>query len=170
MTPKNRSNLVIGGLLIFLGIVLLLGQWMPGLRAWLGDVFDWPFIVVGVGLFLLVMGLLTRTPAMAVPACIVGGIGLLLFWQNATGNWDSWTYAWTLIPGFVGVGILLAGFLGGDTRESSSAGLWLITISLILYAVFGSFLGGWGQLWRYWPAVLILLGLSILVRSFLQHR
>lgn len=79
---------------------------------------------------------------MAVPACIVGGIGGLLLWQNATGEWQSWAYAWTLIPGFVGVGTLLSGLLGGTLRRDFGAGAWRVLISLISFGIFASFLGG----------------------------
>ena len=42
---------------------------------------------------------------MMVPASIVTGIGGLLYWQNATGRWESWSYAWALIVASVGVSI-----------------------------------------------------------------
>ena len=42
--------------------------------------------------------LLTGQPGMLVPACIVGGIGGMLYWQNLTGDWASWSYSWSLIP------------------------------------------------------------------------
>jgi len=118
---------------------------------------------------LLIIGLLTGVPAMAIPACIVGGIGGLLYWQNSTGNWESWTYAWTLIPGFVGVGTILSGLLGGEPRQSVRGGFWLVAISLALFAFFGSFLGGLNLLGPYWPALLILLGLLLLVRSLFRR-
>jgi hypothetical protein len=43
---------------------------------------------------------------MAVAACIIGGIGGILYWQSYTGDWASWAYVWTLIPGFSGIGII----------------------------------------------------------------
>ena len=107
---------------------------------------------------------------MAIPACIVGGIGGILYWQEITGNWESWAYAWTLIPGFVGVGIVLSGLLGGDFRQSARGGGWLIMISLVLFAVFGSFFGGLGLLGPYWPVLLILLGLLVLIRPLFRPR
>ena len=158
---------VVGGVaallvVIGVGVVFLVTQWVPG--------FDWPLIFVGVGLALLIIGLLARMPDMAVPACIVGGIGGLLYWQNATGRWESWAYAWTLIPGFVGVGIILAGILGGGLRKALGGGLWLILISLVLFAIFGSFLGGLNLLGPYWPVLLIVLGLFILVKRLVRRR
>jgi len=166
MDSRRRSSLAAGLVLILLGAWFLASQWVPALRIWV----SWPLIIVGVGALLLIIGLATGVPAMAVPACIVGGIGGLLYWQNSTGNWESWTYAWTLIPGFVGVGTILSGLLGGETRQSVRGGLWLVAISLAMFAFFGSFLGGLNLLGPYWPALLILLGLLLLVRSLFRRR
>jgi hypothetical protein len=170
MDRRRRSNLVAGLLLILLGVWFMAVQLVPELRAWMDIEYAWPLIIVGVGVLLLVVGLLTGAPAMAVPACIVGGIGGLLYWQNATGNWESWAYMWTLIPGFVGVGVVLSALLGGETRQALSGGAWLILISLVLFAVFGSFLGGLGLLGPYWPVLLIALGLLALLRPLLRSR
>ncbi len=166
MNRRRRSSLAGGLVLILLGVLFLTVQLMPGLQLW----FSWPLIIVGVGVLLLILGLVTGAPGMAVPACIVGGIGGLLYWQNSTGNWESWAYAWTLIPGFVGVGIVLSGLLGGETRQSVRGGGGLILISLVLFTVFGSFLGGLNLLGPYWPVLLIVLGLWVLVRPLFRSR
>jgi hypothetical protein len=166
MDSKRRSSLVGGLVLVLLGALFLVIQWMPGLQLW----FSWPWIIIGVGVLLLIFGLLTGVPAMAIPACIVGGIGGLLYWQNATGNWESWAYVWTLIPGFVGVGMVLSGLLGGDTRQTVRGGGWLILISLVLFAVFASFFGALGLVGRYWPVLLIVLGLLVLAQSLFRSR
>lgn len=161
MNSRQRSTIVLGMLLILIGLLALFG-----LGDWLAGLFSWPLIIVGVAGFLILIGLLTRTPAMAIPACVVGGIGLLLWWQNATGHWDTWSYAWALIPGFVGVGIVLEGLLSGQSQRGLRSGGWLIVISLVLFAVFGSFLGNWPLLGRYWPLLLVGLGLLLLWRSY----
>jgi len=166
MDRRRRSSLVGGLVLILLGAWFLVVQWVPGLQIW----FSWPLIIVGVGGLLLIIGLLTGVPGLAVPACIVGGIGGLLYWQNITGNWESWAYAWTLTPGFVGVGIVLSGLLGGETRQSLRGGGWLILISLVLFTVFGSFFGALGLMGDYWPVLLILLGLLVLARPLFRPR
>jgi len=170
MDRRRRSNLAAGLLLILLGVWFMAVQFVPELRAWMDIEYSWPLIIVGLGVLLLVFGLLIGVPAMAVPACIVGGIGGLLYWQNAMGNWESWAYVWTLIPGFVGVGIVLAGLLGGEIRQAVRGGSWLILISLVLFTVFGSFLGGLGWLGPYWPILLIALGVLIFARSLFQSR
>lgn len=170
MERKTRTSVVGGLLLILLGLFFLAYQVVPQQFGWLRMDMSWPMIVVAVGAGLLIFGLLVGAPGMAVPACIVGGIGLLLSWQNATGNWESWAYAWTLIPGFVGIGTILAGILGeGRLRDALEGGFWMITTSLVMFAIFGSFLGGLNLFGPYWPALLILLGLIIMVRSFFKR-
>ena len=160
MINGRRSSLVAGVLLILLGALLLVMRLVPGFSA---VEPTWPLIIVGVGLFLLIMGLLTKTPGLAIPACIVGGIGTLLYWQAVTGNWGSWAFAWTLIPGFVGVGLLVAGLLGENPSETVKAGAIMIIISIGLFVVFGSFLGGFRALGRFWPVLLIGGGLLLLI-------
>lgn len=166
MTSSQRTVVAGGLVLILIGTLLLLGQLIPGLWSWVNEL-SWPLIIVGAGALLLIVGVFTDTPGMAVPAFIVSGVGCLLFWQNRTGNWASWAYVWTLIPGFVGIGTIVAGLWqrkGSEVR----GGLWLVLISAILFAVFGSFLGGLfgadlGLLGRWWPVLLILVGVLSLI-------
>jgi hypothetical protein len=132
----RNSALRFGAVLIILGGLFLLARAAPDLFGPVGE-SSWPLIIVGVGILLLLIGAVTGAPGMAVPAAVVGGIGGLLYWQNATGNWQSWAYAWTLIPGFVGAGTLVAGLLEGKA-QTVKGGLWLIVISLILFAIFNA--------------------------------
>lgn len=170
MDSSRRTNLIGGILLLLLGVFLIALQVYPGLGDMINIDFSWPWIIIGVGVLLLVLGLLLGAPGMAVPACIVGGIGALLYWQNATGAWATWAYVWTLIPGFVGVGVILSGILGGDFRQSLRDGGGLVIISLIMFAIFSSFLGGPSLLGAYWPLLLILLGVWLLLRPLLSDR
>ena len=168
MDSQRRTNLVGGVVLILIGGFFLAMQLFPGLGVTFNIQFSWPLIIVGVGVFLLLFGLVVNAPGMAVPACIVAGIGGILYWQNSTGNYESWAYAWALIPGFVGVGTILAGLLGGTFRQSLRDGGTLILISLILFAIFSSFLGGKSYLGVYWPVLIILLGLWLLIRPLFK--
>jgi len=166
MDRKRRSNLVVGLLLILLGALVLALQLLPGVLL----TFSWPWIIIGFAIVMLVVGVTVGVPALAVPACIIGGIGGILYYQTVTGDWDSWAYVWALIPGFVGLGIFLSGLLGGDGAETMRAGGWLLLISLVLFAVFGSFFGALGLLGDYWPVLLILLGLLLLFVPLLRGR
>ena len=170
MKETTRAQFGCGVTLVAIGGLLLAIRLLPALGDWADRVFDWPLIIIGVGAMLLLIGVLTNAPGMAVPAAIVSGIGGLLYWQNDTGNWESWAYAWTLIPGFVGLGIVLMGVLQGGKTENLRGGAWLMAISLFLFFLFGSFLGGGGLLGPYWPALLIVLGAYLLVRSLLDNR
>lgn len=170
MVARNRSNLAVGVLLIVLGAWFLAIQFAPGLTSWLTPRFSWPLIVVTVGVFLFMLGLLTGAPGMVVPACMVGGIGGILYWQNVMGNWVSWSYAWALIPGFLGVGVILQGLLEGHARQSFTGGAWLIMISALLFLVFGSIFGGVTLFGPYWPVLLIILGVIGLVRALWPGR
>jgi hypothetical protein len=170
MAQADRSRIIIATVLILVGVWYLIVQLYPPLQAWTLNGFTWPLAVVAVGAVLALIGLVTSTPEMLVPACILAGIGGLLYWQNATNNWESWAYAWTLIPGFVGVGVLLSGFLRGNVRGAVSGGGWLIFISLVLFLIFGSFFGRVSILGAYWPALLILFGLILLAQSLIRRR
>ena len=170
MNRENRSRLFAGLLLILVGAWFLIARFVPQWRAWLDIELSWPLIVVCVGAGLLVLGLLVNAPGMAVPACIVAGIGGLLYWQNATGNWESWSYAWALIPGFVGVGVILNGLLEGKFRIALWEGIRLILISLVLFMIFASFLGGVNWFGNYWPILVILLGLWLMIRPLLKRK
>lgn len=170
MNQRRRTSLVGGMLLVLVGVVFLVLQMVPGLRQALHFEYSWPWIVIGVGAFLLIFGLLVGAAGMAVPACVVVGIGALLLYQNTSGDWQSWAYAWPLIQGFVGVGVILSGLLGDRTPGTYSSGAWMILISLVLFVVFGSFLGGRQILGPYWPVLLIGLGVLLLLRPLFRRR
>jgi len=165
---QNRTNLALGIILLAVGGWLLVARQVPALQD-LMDNFTWPMWTIGAGAIILLIGLLTGAPGMAVPACIVGGIGGILYYQNATEDFGSWSYMWTLIPGFVGVGSILAGLLGDHTRRNLGNGLRLIVTSAVLFLIFATFLGGLSILGDYGlPILLILLGLYVLARGFMR--
>lgn len=168
---QNRSALFLGVLLILIGAWLVVSRQVPEVRHWLDTNFAWPMWTIGAGLLIFLIGLITGVPGMSVPAAIVAGIGGILYYQNATHNFATWSYMWTLIPGFVGVGLILAGLLGEYTRHNISRGLNLIVISAVMFLVFGAIFGGLGILGPNGPAILLIaLGLYILLRGFLRNR
>jgi hypothetical protein len=175
MDRKNRSQLGLGIILILLGGWFIAQKTIPGLQEWMTQFSAWPFTVIGAGAIILLIGLIIGSPGLAVPASIVAGIGGILYYQNATQDWGSWSYMWALIPGFVGVGTILMGLLGENTRQNLRHGMNLLVISAVLFLVFSAFLGGWQLLGNFGPAILlILLGLWVLgngiFRSFRQGK
>lgn len=166
---QNRSNLFLGILLIAIGAWLVATRQVPDLREWLDNNFTWPMWTIGAGLLILLIGLISGAPGMAVPASIVAGVGGILYYQNETGDYTSWSYMWALIPGFVGVGTVLAGLLGENTRRNLGHGLRLIVTSAALFLVFATFFGEFTFLGEYGAAIiLILVGLFVLARGFMR--
>jgi hypothetical protein len=171
MKSESRMQLVLGLLLILLGLWFVAVRQVPALKAWAELQFEWPFYVVGAGALILVIGLLTGAPNMAIPASIVAGIGGILYYQNHFQDWESWSFMWTLIPGFVGFGTLLAGLLGEDTRHNVGHGINLMVISAVLFLIFAAIFQRLNLLGPYGPgALLVLLGLYIIGRGLIRSR
>jgi len=171
MSQQNRSRIALGLILILIGAFSLARLFIPGLNEWLQFSFAWPFWIIGLGALFLLIGLLTGVPGMAVPAALLAGIGGILYYQYLSGDWQSWSYLWTLIPGFVGLGTIIAGLLGENPRQSLRSGFSSIIVSLFLLAIFAAMFDRAGSLAaRYWPILVILLGLWILVRSVIWRR
>ena len=172
MSKERRSDLIFGIILFLIGGWFLAAQFslVPGLNKLMNVQYQWPLIVIGVGVFIFLLGLLVRTPGMSVPACIVGGIGGILFWADQTRNWGDWSYLWTLIPGFVGVGIILSALLGGEDRKAYREGLRLVLISAILFVIFLMLFSGQGYFIKYWPVLVILAGIWIIIQSIFKRK
>lgn len=163
---KNRSQLALGIVLILLGVWFIAQRQVPALGAWVELYMSWPLNVVAAGAIILLIGLLVGAPGMAIPAAIVAGIGGILYYQNLTEDYTSWSYMWTLIPGFVGIGQIVASFLGRSMREARS-GMNLIAMSAVMFVIFAALFGRLSMFGPYVPAiVLILVGVWFLVRGF----
>lgn len=165
---RTRSSIIGGVILISVGFILLVLQLLPNT----GQVFNieqqWPLIIVGVGL-LLILGAFLGAPPLAVPGSIVAGIGLILYFQNIYDAWETWAFSWALIPTFVGLGTILMQALQGRVKVGLRDGGRLIVLGLLLFFVFGAVFSGWFSLDVIWPVLVIALGLWLLIRSFLRR-
>jgi hypothetical protein len=171
MTTKQRSRLVGGLVLILAGVFFGVLQPYPEVGRQMTEWVAWPLYVIGAGVLMFILGLLAGSPGMAVPACITAGIGGLLYYQNATGDWGSWSYAWALILGFIGVGIILEGLFKGRFGMGVRDGGWLLLLSGLLFVIMSSITGGPLDLGVYWPLLLILLGLWLMISALVgRHR
>ena len=161
----NRRGSIIGGIiLILLGVFFFAREIAPQYFEFL----DWPFIIIGLGGVFLLWALLSGTGGLAVPGSILSGIGGILYYQNVTGDWESWSFIWALIPGFVGVGIIIGGLIDRNFKDSISPGLSLLLISAMLLFAFGAAFGLDPQITQYWPVLLIGLGIIALVRALIS--
>jgi hypothetical protein len=172
MSKERRSDLIFGIILLLIGGWFLAAEFnaVPGLNELMNIQYQWPVIVIGVGVFLFLLGLIIHTPGLSVPACIIGGIGGILYWTNSTGNWADWAYLWTLIPGFVGIGIILSTLLGGEDKKGYKDGLSLLLVSGILFAIFFTLMSGQGYFIKYWPILVILAGVWIIIQTIFQRK
>ena len=166
---RNRSQLALGIILILLGGWFIAQRQIPSIHEWTNIFMGWPLNVVAAGVLIFLIGLLLGAPGMSVPAAIVAGIGGILYYQKFMNDYSSWSYMWTLIPGFVGVGDIVSGLLASSNYKWRN-GLNLIVASLVLFVVFAAIFGKLDILGPYGPAVLlILLGVWVLARG-LWHK
>jgi len=168
MDRTKRSTLAVGILLVLVGAYFIVANLVPAFNSWLNITMSWPLIVIAVGAGLLVLGLLVGAPEMAIPAVIVAGIGGILYYQNVSGNWGSWSYLWTLIPGFSGIGMLLANVLGAKGENNLRSALDTIGTSIVMFVIFGAFFGAFKVLGDYWPLLLVAAGVLLGIRSFIK--
>ena len=128
--PRRQST-VVGGLLILIGAILLIGQFV---RIDIGH-FGWPFFIIAPGVLLLFVALTARGPAgegLAIAGSIITVTGLILLYQNVTDHFESWAYAWALIPAAVGIGMQVYGWAAGRPGNIR-VGTRLLGASLVVF-------------------------------------
>lgn len=171
---QRRGSLTLGVMLILVGGFFLAVQFVPQLDNWWRAFADWPFWIIGPGVLFLMAALVSGEYGLVVPGTIISGVGALLYYQNATGDWQSWSYAWTLVIGFVGVGVSLMHLLEGNIRKALDEGVTAIITSMVMFLIFGSFmryiLGQEPFFGRYWPVLIIFWGLWLLMRPLVRGR
>lgn len=157
----KRDNIVWGIILILLGGAFLVNQLFPDLFGG----FGWPWILIALGGIFTIASLVSRTGGLLVPGLILLGLGGIFIYQTRTDNWDSWAYIWALIPAFAGLGMVIGGLYDREMRPARGAGVFMIAGGLIAFAIFGGFFGLDQNLLRFWPVLLILLGLVVLFQA-----
>jgi hypothetical protein len=170
MDRRRRSSLVGGVILVLIGAWFVAVQLVPGLATWVQVEVTWPLFIVAIGAILFVVGLVTAAPGLAVPACIVAGVGGILYFQAASGRWVTGSYAWGLMPSFVGLGILLANMLDGKLGKGVREGGVLIIIGLVVFGALGAAFGELGWLGPYWPLLVVALGVLMVLQGLLRIR
>jgi hypothetical protein len=167
----SSGTALLGIVLITVGVFFFIGQWLN--IDW--GAATWPFYVIAPGLALMAWGLTQRDGSgLTVAGSIVTMVGLVLLYQNATGHWESWAYAWALVgPGGSGLGMLLYGTRSGN-RKMARDGFWQILVAIGLFVAgfifFEGIIGISGQRlplpgWVL-PVAVIAIGLLVLVRGF----
>ena len=163
---KRKNSIALGIILILFGAFLLVREFYPQLF----PNWEWPFFIIGLGGLFLLWAIFSGTGGLAVPGSILAGIGGIFYYQSLTGDWESWSFIWALIPAFVGVGIIIGGIIDQNYKEAFSGGLILLLISGILFFAFGSAFGLQPEITKYWPVLLIVLGLIALARALFSSK
>jgi hypothetical protein len=174
-TSDGPPAAAVGAVLIIVGALLLAGQLLD---VGLGDL-GWPFIVIAIGMAILLIGLVVMNQSgMVVGGTVVTTVGLVLLYQDQTGRWESWAYAWALVgPAASGLGLALWGIRSGDADDIRN-GTWGLLGGLAIFVVgflfFEGVIGISGEPFPLpeWvlPAVVIVIGLVLLARGLLQRR
>jgi hypothetical protein len=167
--PDNRARTVVAVILIGLGLIFLAANL---LNIDLGRLWPLIFFVIGVGFYLPPMLLPDARAGLAalfIPGTIMNGLGLIFLYNTLTGDWSSWAYLWTLIPGWVGVGLILAAWIGRWEGGTVRAGLVLVLGSALAFGLMAALFGN-QIMGTIWPVLLILMGAWLLLRSFRPRR
>ena len=141
--------------------------------------YGWPLFIVIPGLTLLIVGFVSLGTGAAIPGGILTMVGLVLAYQNSSGNWASWVYVWPLVaPGGVGVGLFLQGMRDrnqGLIKQGRSLIVIAFLIFMIGFVFFESILHLTGTDYGLFgkvalPGLLVIIGVALLVRSLQASR
>lgn len=157
----KRQSIVWGLLLILTGVGFLAHQLFPDVFAG----FSWPWLLIVAGGIFVALSLLARTGGTLVPGVILLGLGGIFLYQTRTGDWESWSYLWALMPGLAGLGLFLGSLIDRQMRPARVVGLIMLGVSLVLLAVFGGLFGLTPEILRFWPVVLIIVGAVVFFRA-----
>jgi hypothetical protein len=175
--PARRSGagIALGVVLVVVGLFYLVVQ-VAGVDL---SSFGWPLVVIIPGLTLLIVGFVSLGSGAAIPGGILTMVGLVLAYQNSTGHWTSWAYAWALVaPGGVGLGLFLQG-LRERNANLIRQGRTLIFVAAVIFMVgfvfFESILNISGindlpVVRAALPALFIVIGILLLGRSIQNSR
>ena len=136
----------------------------------------WPLLVIVPGLVLIAAAAVPSAPngiGLAIGGSIVTTVGGLLLYQQTTGHWESWSYAWALLPAAAGVAMLIYG-TATRGRSIASAGVRLAALGSALFVA-----GFWFfetvfdtgrapvDLATWWPVIPVVAGVILTARALL---
>lgn len=162
MERKVSGGLIGGLILLFVGIVALIGQFVPD--AW-GELFG-TFLLLGLGLVFIVLGIITRESGWFIPGGILTGLGMGIGLITSSlgnrlsgdeGGWFLLAFAagWLLIP-------LMSAIFTHDKHWWAliPAGIIGLVGLAVLYG--GVFMNALEWVGKLWPVALIVAGALLL--------
>lgn len=155
----KKQRIFPGIILLGFGIFFLVQQYDIDLF----NGFDtWPTLLVIVGIAFLFQGYLAKDYEAILPGVILFGFGLHFHITNRLAIW----------PDSIGIFILIIalGFLLRSQRLGAGLPQGILFLALAILLLFQEKIVGWlgfleegiGELWKFWPVLLIAFGLYLL--------
>jgi len=172
MNHEGKGRGVAAVILIGVGVISLIAQFTE--FSLIGVL--WPGFILLPGLAFLGFAFSgdSKTGGFVVPGLVITTTGLILFYQNITGHWESWAYIWTLYPASVGLSLVILGRTE-ENREQAKVGRNMLVFSLVGFVVFAAFFelfifnNTGGEAGRvFLPLMLIIGGIVLLLSSRLS--
>jgi len=147
---SRTIELFAGIVLLAIGAVILLGEWI---RSWFADLGVspelwawWPVAVVFLSLFFLVPAVIggqhrRLRAGMVIPGAILAAIGGALLYTSLTDRWDAWSYLWSVFPFSLGLGMYAAGWIA-DAPAFKWIGSGVAGGGVVAYLAFATAFGG----------------------------
>lgn len=168
MKNYRSGSFVAAVALITLGVLFLFLNLFSGFR--IGG--TWPAIFFILSAAFCVPAFLwpdhrQALAALFIPGAILLTLGFIFTFNVITGDWASWAYAWILIPGGVGLGMLMAGWYGQWGKVIVAIGTWMLLASLVFYSLFAALFGA--LIFKIiGPLVMVLAGGLLVWRSLVR--
>jgi len=169
---------ILGLLFIVVGAIFLVARevgWdlFTSVEGW-----GWPLFIIVPGLVLLAVALVPARPAgvgFGIAGAVVTTVGSILLYQSRTGEWESWAYAWALIPLAAGAALVLYG-LYAHSPSMIRGGTWMSGIGAVLFVVGAWFFQGVftgetrPQFAESWPMLVVAFGGLLVLRALFVRR
>jgi hypothetical protein len=167
----------LGGALVAVGLIAFAlreaGIDIPDLLGGSG----WTLFIIVPGVMLLIAAALAvggAAQGLTTAGAIVTTVGLILLYQDRTGHFESWAYAWALIPMSVGVSLIVHG-LRVARRDLVDVGLRMVAILGVLFVVAGWYFETVFETGRVpfdlgeaWPLVLVAVGVIVVLSTLFR--
>jgi hypothetical protein len=148
MDKRQLALVAAGAVAILFGVLVIVGSFLPaGSR-----LVSWPLIIVGAGAAIFLAGAGTPAVGLVIPGTIAN-------W------WQSWSFAWALIPGFTGLGLVAFARIGRAGAGVKTAAKVLLAVSAVLFLVFAAALGRHAWSWIVLGAGLVAAGALVVLRA-----
>lgn len=127
----------------------------------------WPLFIMLPGLFLLMITIFTPGRGAIFPATILILVGtLFLAVANGWGGlgWESMWRLWPAFPTIVGIAFLTLFVVTPGAWGVLIPAFINLAVGLVAFGIYGNVLGP--ETWKWWPVLLVIIGLSSVIRAF----